>query len=351
MTNPLYKNFNADGNEYYDFSKSLFRPYVGDYDKMDGTTHVSKYHELEVNLTVANLTTGCGCYNDPYVINDPDQLITLAKILRGDTVNSKFEVRLPHKANDYLKSDDSNPDQNLMWCNCKAYTDSNSTCRATFSPNGSKYTSNLSGVTNEYPDYVVRGYLAGAYYQITTDLVLPAKFAGLGAGNQGRYAFRGVIVGKQGTYAKLDGTEGTETRYPCITNRSPNPLILTSNGSVVKNLRIKTENVTYTFEQASPSATLFQYNAGCASYGAVMGKIMGGDNIIDNVPLTFNNTTFTMGSGSQVIPIGGYVGALVNGGLFFRNMTDDKTGLSSSVTFSDGTNTISDILSSTKYGE
>lgn len=346
LTNPLYKNYYADGNEYYDFSKTVFRPYVGEYDTMDGTTHVAKYHELEVNLTVANLVNGCGCYNDPYVIDDPEQLVTLAKILRGDTVNSKFEVRLPHKGNNYLKSDDSSYDQNLKWCTCSG---TNQTCKATFSPNGSEYTSNLSGVSNKYPDYVVRGYLAGSYYQIADDLILPAKFAGLGAGNEGRYAFRGVIVGKQDTYNKLDGTEGTETRYPCITNKSANPLILTSNGSVVKNIIVQVNDLSYTFEQTNPSTTQFQYNAGCASYGAVMGKIMGGDNIIDNVQLTFSNTTFTMGIGSQVVPVGGYVGAVVNGGLFFRNMTTNKTGLSSGVTFSDGSNTISNILTSTKY--
>lgn len=345
LTNPLYKNYYqdcAEGSEYYDFSKSLFRPYVGDFDKMDGTTHVEKYHELEVNLNVANLIEGCGCYNDPYIINDPDQLVTLAKILRGDTINSKFQVRLPHKANNYLKTDDSSPDQNLKWC-------TPGTCKATFSPNATQYTSNDSTVGNKYPINVVRGYLAGAYYQITADLVLPAKFAGLGAGESGRYAFRGVIVGKKGDYKKLDGSTGTEERYPYISNLSANPLILTSNGSVVKNVRIKVNNLSYSFEQLSPSSAVFQYDAGCASYGAVMGKIMGGDNVIDNVPLTFSNTAFTMSSGSQVVPVGGYVGAVVNGGLFFRNMTTDKTGLTSGVTFSDGTNTISDILTSTKY--
>lgn len=359
LTNPLYKNYYADRNEYYDFSKTVFRPYVGEYDTMDETAHVEKYHELEVNLTVANLINGCGCYNDPYVIDDAEQLVTLAKILRGDTVNSKFEVRLPHKANNYFSnsstySTSNTGDLNLKWCNHnsnenKPYTDSNCTCRATFSPNGSKYTSNLTGVTNEFTDVMVRTYLAGAYYQITDDLILPAKFAGLGAGNEGRYAFRGVIVGKQDAYNKLDGTEGTETRYPCITNKSANPLILTSNGCVVKNVIVQVNDLSYTFEQTSPSTTQFQYNAGCASYGAVIGKIMGGDNIIDNVRLTFSNTTFTMGSGSQVVPVGGYVGAVVNGGLFFRNMTTNKTGLSAGVSFSDGSSTISDILTSTKY--
>lgn len=139
-------------------------------------------------------------------------------------------------------------DLNLKWCNHnsnenKPYTDPNCTCRATFSPNGSKYTSNLKCVTNEFTDVMVRTYLAGAYYQITDDLILPAKFAGLGAGNEGRYAFRGVIVGKQDAYNKLDGTEGTETRYPCITNKSANPLILTSNGCVVKNVIVQVNDL------------------------------------------------------------------------------------------------------------
>ncbi|MBQ8967670.1 hypothetical protein [Ruminococcus sp.] len=351
LTNPLYKNFYEDDNNgYYDFSKSVFRPYVGGYDTMDGTAHVTKYRELEVNLTVANLDVGCGSYNDPYIINDPDQLVTLAKILRGDSVNSKFEVRLPHADNSYLTtgtgySTTSYGDLNLKWCE-----GSDKTCKTTFSPDGTLYTSNdTSKSGNKYTDVVVRSYLAGAYYQITADLTLPAKFAGLGAGDQGRYAFRGVIVGKEGSYSNLDGTEGTQTRYPRITNKSANPLILTSNGSVIKNVILKVDNVTHSFEQTSPESATFQYNGGCASYGALIGKIMGGDNIIDNVPLTYNNTTFTMGNGSWVVPVGGYVGVVVNGGLFFRNMTTDKTGLSSGVSFLDDSNSISGILTSNKY--
>ena len=60
-----------------------------------------------------------------------------------------------------------------------------------------------------------------------------------------------------------------------------------------------------------------------------MGQIFGGDNIIDNVDVIFPDSN----SGNQIVvnanskskaylvPIGGYVGVIVNGGLIFRNMS------------------------------
>lgn len=342
----------------YDFDKSKFLPYVGDYDKginaaaPDKADHTVRYHELNVNLMVSSLDVGCGTYNDPYVISEAGQMLALAKILKGETIDPKFRINLPDSDNTNLIKPTG--DRNLYWC-------AGDTDHITFYPDNGTYkratdVTNNPATSHTYSTDEVRKYLAGAYYQITTDLTLSDKFAGIGVGdasNSGAFAFHGVIVGSLFT-----PTGASEARYPIITNKSASPLIVASNGSVVKNITVNVSNVNKTLSQDSPSTDTFEYNAGCASYGAVIGKIMGGDNIIDNVPVTFTNTVFTLGTGSQVVPIGGYVGVIVNGGLFFRSMSGDISGLalssssttlSNGVTFNVGETPKSDILSSTQY--
>lgn len=53
-----------------------------------------------------------------------------------------------------------------------------------------------------------------------------------------------------------------------------------------------------------------------------MGVVFGGDNIIDNVKVTNPNITFAKNDNSKqhLITAGGYVGAIVYGGVIFRNM-------------------------------
>ena len=67
------------------------------------------------------------------------------------------------------------------------------------------------------------------------------------------------------------------------------------------------------------------------AYGAVIGQVMGGDNIIDHVQVTFGNSVITTkGKKAQYQPVGGYIGVVVNGGVIFKNMSGNKTGLTSS---------------------
>lgn len=349
-TNPVESYGSA-----YDFAKNKFLPYVGDYDKkisgastLTKETHETRYHELNVNLMISSLDEGCGTYNDPYVISEPGQMLALAKILKGDTVDPKFRINLPDS--DYSSLTSGTGDRNLYWC-------TGNTDHITFySDNGTyKRAADVTGnpsTSHTYSTDQVRKYLAGAYYQITDDLTLSDKFSGIGVGdasNSGAFAFHGVIVGKSFI---PDGE--SSSRYPVIINNSASPLIVASNGSVVKNVTLNVMNVTKTISQNSPGSATFEYNAGCAAYGAVIGKIMGGDNVIDNVPVTFTNTSFILDSGAQVVPVGGYVGVVVNGGLFFRNMNGNISGLASGAstsTLSDGVSfgTETDVLSSTKY--
>lgn len=154
-------------------------------------------------------------------------------------------------------------------------------------------------------------YLCEAYYKIDDDIVLGSSFAGLG-GTSNSYVFRGVIVGQK----KSDGT------YPTITNKSASPLIRFSSGSVVKNI-----NIVYTNEVtlSKNNNNKLNYSTGKTEYyGGVMGVVFGGDNIIDNVKVTNPKITFAKNDNSKqhLITAGGYVGAIVYGGVIFRNMNN-----------------------------
>lgn len=132
----------------------------------------------------------------------------------------------------------------------------------------------------------------------------------------GKYFFRGVIVG--------NGYN--------ITNKSSAPLINYSNGSVVKNVNI----IVNTGEAISinqPDALAFP---SANAYGAVIAQVIGGDNSIDTVSVVFKNTTIELNDNkAQLTHVGGYVGVIERGGVYFRGMdtlsATDIQGLTSAV--------------------
>lgn len=283
----------STGSSAYNFSGG-FLPYV--YTAYNAS---AGYHEIKVNVKDVNLTTGCGQYNDPYQVSDGAMLATAAKILNGSP-DVGVEISLPTD----VGSED-------MWC-------ANKNTHAVYHYDGSNFV--LADGTGPKSLAVVRTYLAGAYYSISaTSIELPADFAGLGApvdwstttNYECPYAFRGVIVGNRNT----------------IINHSKNPLIMNANGCVVKDVTVKTDStITISHANSTKDSVPFRYDAaGFTAYGAVIGKVMGGDNIIDRVEVDFTSATFNDDStnSKRVVPVGGYIGVVVNGGVIFRNMTDD----------------------------
>jgi len=66
---------------------------------------------------------------------------------------------------------------------------------------------------------------------------------------------------------------------------------------------------------------LYGYNGSTTDakyYGGVIGEIMGGDNIIDDVTVTYTSSTTLSGTYKHIIAEGGIVGYVVNGALIFR---------------------------------
>lgn len=281
-TSPDQKN----AKEEYSFAN--YKPYVA---KSYDTTQ--NYDEIDVNLERPYLDKGCGTYSDPYIL-DASTLAEVARVISTAAPTNGWEVN--YNAN--VSADKSTVNANSAFCkgtNHKTYT---------YDGAGNF----VSGKETVSKDNMIK-YLCEAYYKINDDIVLGSSFAGLG-GTSNSYVFRGVIVGQK----KSDGT------YPTITNNSASPLIRFSSGSVVKDI-----NIVYTKEVtlSKNNNNKLNYSTGKTEYyGGVMGVVFGGDNIIDNVKVTNPNITFAKNDNSKqhLITAGGYVGAIVYGGVIFRNM-------------------------------
>ena len=275
-----------NATEEYSFTE--YKPYVA---KSYDTTQ--NYDEIDVNLERPYLDEGCGTYSDPYIL-DASTLAEVARVINTAAPTNGWEVN--YNAN--VSADKSTVNANSAFCkgtNHKTYT---------YDGAGNF----VSGKETVSKDNMIK-YLCEAYYKINDDIVLGSSFAGLG-GTSNSYVFRGVIVGQK----KSDGT------YPTITNNSASPLIRFSSGSVVKDI-----NIVYTNEVTLSKNNNNKLNYSTKKteyYGGVMGVVFGGDNIIDNVKVTNPTIKFANNDNSKqhLITAGGYVGAIVYGGVIFRNM-------------------------------
>lgn len=287
-------------NATEEYSFASYKPYVAkSYDT------AQNYDEIDVNLERPYLDKGCGTYSDPYIL-DASTLAEVARVISTASPTNGWQVN--YNAN--VSADTSTVNANSAFCkgnNHKTYT---------YDGTGNF----VSGNEKVSKDNMIK-YLCEAYYKINDDIVLGSSFAGLG-GTSNSYVFRGVIVGQK----KSDGT------YPTITNNSASPLIRFSSGSVVKDI-----NIVYTNEVTLSKNNNNKLNYSTKKteyYGGVMGVVFGGDNIIDNVKVTNPKITFANNDNSKqhLITAGGYVGAIVYGGVIFRNM--DNVAKDSALTIS-----------------
>lgn len=293
--------------------KGSFLPYVA-----VGYNASEKTYQLKVNHEAASLT-GCGTYNHPYSISNGNQLVMIQQILAG---NPPSGAKLNYIGN---RTD--------HWCDgttqCVSYTWDGS--NFLMDSNNSKIVS-LGDM---------RKHLAESYYKLANSITIEegSGFEGLGdlGTTSDAYAvFRGVIDG--GNFE--------------VINKTSYPLIASSYGSVVTNLSV-TVDANISIEQVSNSAFTIAAG-GCDNYGAVIGQIMGGDNIIDGVTVTYSDKASITLSGkyAQLVPVGGYVGVIERGCLIFRGMETERgkntiqgLGGTNSSKVTDGTNT--DLLSET----
>lgn len=279
----------------YSFSSTYYLPYV-----------YTRGQQLIINKTLDNNIEGCGTKDEPYVIKEISDLVAFSKNINN---GADIIIYLPIVNNSTIAAHN---------------TSSSGYTKSQFKVIEGSYTNG----TKEFDSDAIREYLSSAYYSINTDITIATSDDFKSLGDNGTYPFKGVILGNNNT----------------IVNLTDKPLIYSSTGAVIKNLNLQVGNsdtkVTITLKSSNGSLKN-SYVDGLDTYGALIAQVMGGDNFIDHVSVTFANAEFafsnSLGTLSRLNPIGGYVGTLLNGGLIFRNMTDDNDdviseGLTSSTT-------------------
>ena len=320
---------NKPANSPQDFSGYL--PYIG-----HSEDSANKYYELDINQKAVYLVDGCGTYGHPWVIQDvsskdgqklftgEDQMMTVMKLL-DDTGRNGTAIKINKTILDKKMAGQGGIDVHTdqtgdASADMVFIKNGNTWVEATLA--GNRYvqkTDSNTTLTNEQ----VMAYLRNGYFQIKKNLKLNvAQFTGFGKNDVSR-AFSGVIVG--------DTAERQITLTGENTTGEIGGLIRYSQGSVVKNLKIVFEDVTI---NGNSTETFF---------GGVIGWVIGGDNIIDNVTLPENSSVNKGSSASNLTAVGGYVGMVggyvktvgsttidyskKGGGVVFRNIS--SAGLTS----------------------
>lgn len=312
------------------FANGSYLRYVATAENSAGKAY---YHELDINLQSADILEGCGTYDDPFQITSGAQLETAAAFIASGN-STGWKVNLPKNVINNKASlsahDSTSVDGHYEYTSGERW----------------KAAEDTTGLQKED----VRAYMRNAYYQIQNDIDLSNSFYGLGGSNPDTNTFSGVIVGKKaedGSCPKIYITaQGTTKTF--------GGLIAFSQGSVVKDLVLEfggrtandSENgvagqTTGVSESCNPMGITIEAQAASQErdkqsfFGGVIGYIVGGDNIIDNVELnglTTDKINVNKGNGNvNLVDIGGYVGLIggnleSGGGVIFRNITG--TGLS-----------------------
>ena len=289
---------NFEGEPRDSFTDYL--PYVAqEYNAENG------YHEIQVNSSLENINTGCGTYGDPYRIFKESELQSIAIYLATGVASNGWTLNIP--------SNDGNG--NSAFCGGNT-----SKTHKTYTYRGGNWieqqntqTAAEGGEASEpitLTNATVRAYLNNAYYQIKKDIEV-SNFTGFGTQAN---PFRGVIVG-----ANVPVGNGSNVKPATITLKGtlPQGFIVYSYGSVVKNLKLDVQGT------ATVSFAEIKNNQGYTSesfFGGVIGCILGGDNIIDNVDVSYTGGNVTLvETRTWLVPVGGYVGVISGGGVIFRN--------------------------------
>ena len=279
-----YVSKNSSFEAHNDFSNDL--PYVAFSPATKDDTHTlgNKWHELAVNLPSTDIIIGCGTYGHPYMMTTAT-FLAAANYINGGTPAEDWKICIPIDKDVYHFSADAN-DKMLTYKSGKWIDE-----------NGTDYTGD------------VRAHLQSAYYQLAADLTL-SNFHGIGADSD--TAFKGVIDGNKHTVT-LTGPSSAFIKY--------------SYGSVVRDLTV-TLNQTPTLNRATWIKGMPEQAPG-TFFGGVMGCVLGGDNIIENVTVS-KGVDFDVtlsGTNSYLVPVGGYVGVIVGGGVIFRGSYSEKTDI------------------------
>ena len=283
------------GNGFDGPNKDSFAGYLHyvweSYDAVNG------YHEIQVNGSLENISKGCGTYSDPYQISSFAELQSIASFIASGHASKNWRLNFPSYEANGESSFCSGKDDKT---HTQYYYDGSVWKKV----NNQNQTVGLSTTPETLTNDSVRKYLCNAYYLITKDIEAPG-FRGLGTME---YPFRGVIVGDKKTIT--------------LTGAIPKGFIVSSYGSVVKDINLSIGGlVTVSFSNIKTDYTM----ENC--FGGVIANVLGGDNIIENVNVTYSGTNQITPAGTKpyLIPIGGYIGLIQGGGVIFRG-TNTLTG-------------------------
>lgn len=296
-----YENPDNTGENCPDFKAYL--PYVHTYDKQSKASH-----EIKVNQRIADLLKGCGTYGHPYEITTALEMKTIADYIATATPQTGWKVQVTGDQSAHhttpADTDSVYEYDGTGWYQVQKQNgiDNNGNTVESWQKTGKT-------VSND----MIHCYILSAYYDIgakeNTDAaknkVLELEnFAGLGTE---LYPFRGVVVSNNGSTVKIGG------------DNIANGFIVYSYGSVVKDITIQYSGKGKTLTYQKPDADDYQPKS---FFGGVIGCIMGGDNIIDNVKVSMDTDwTLTLdGNNNYLIQAGGYVGSVSGGGAIFRNI-------------------------------
>ena len=311
-----YENPNDTGEPSF---KDTYLPYVHTYDKQNKASH-----EIKVNQRIADLLEGCGTYGHPYKITTALEMKTIADYIATATPQTGWKVQVTSDQSEsgyHTASADTDSVyeyDGTGWYQVQKQSGTDDTGNAVVSWQKTGKT-----VSND----MMHCYILSAYYDVlakeNTDaaknkVLELVNFAGLGTE---LYPFRGVVVSNNGSTVKISG------------DNIANGFIVYSYGSVVKDITIQYSGKGKTLIYQAPDADGYQPKS---FFGGVIGCIMGGDNIIDNVKVSMDTGwKLTLnGDKKYLIQAGGYVGSVSGGGVIFRNINAKSdtafTGLTAS---------------------
>lgn len=278
-------------------------------------TTASQY-ELDINQKTTGLLKGCGTYGDPYIIEDAQQLSSLAAYIQKPDNVSKFQAVFNQKVLE--KKSQTAEGYHTQKLNDKGDNATEGDILCTWE--NKTWTDTTQGKVDTE---TATQYLLNAYYKISKDIMISAgSFSGLGTLQQ---PFSGVIVGASNIKVSVTGTNENKDSF--------GGLIAYSRGSVVKDLTVDYSQATIAMRanDSLPGINKKPF------FGGVVGYCMGGDTIIDNVSVNYaaNSISFS-GTYSKLIAAGGYVGLVggathvtedsdyekTGGGVVFRNMNN-----------------------------
>ena len=266
----------------------------------DYLPYVHEIEQIEVNPKPGDILKGCGTYEDPYQIETAKQFLTLYRYLNMMKENSE-------------SADERAFFQN--WKVIKMGTDA-SVC------DGSHAEADARRFGED--GFPSQAALRRAYYQLAGDIDLSQIKSGnyktitdnfVGFGTK-EYPFVGVWYGKDPTTGKLHTV--TLPKKSSLRTHTAFGFLQYAKGAVIKDIKIVSP-APDTGEAQKDVITRIEGYHGMA--GGVIGCVLGGDNIIDNVTTDVQYMALTAKNNAHTFSaIGGYVGCVKKGGVILRNI-------------------------------